>query len=89
MATVAEIQACFADLRREAESLHQNHMASMERKAQAFPQIGDQLKSQIDDNKQVWRFAQMGLFILESVVVDIKRIADAAEQSEMNTRPRS
>lgn len=79
MASKMEIENCFADMRREAEAMHARHIESLTDKAKAFPQIGDQLNSQVAEAKQIWRFAQMGLFIFESFLIDVKRIADAAE----------
>jgi hypothetical protein len=72
---VKAIENMFTDLRRELLAMHEKRKS----------ELNDADKPEAE---QLWLFMQMGLFAAESVIVDIKRIADALNEIVLNTQPR-
>lgn len=69
MSTVLEIHNLFTQLRSE---LQKEHEADQKK-------LGKGQEDKKAKAETLWLFTQMGLFVGESLVVDIKRIADALD----------
>lgn len=70
MSSVKEIEHMFVKLR---ESLGEQH-------AKQLAKLGKGQEDKKAEAEQLWLYVQMGLFVGESLVVDIKRIADAMQE---------
>ena len=68
MTTEREIRECFATLRDEIKIAQDTQSAQSRQPLSARA---------VDENRTVTNLVEMGLFILESFFLDIKRIADA------------
>lgn len=64
-------------------------MATKAEIEQCFEALRTAVSSAPDTPAEAKPFIDMGVFIAVSIVVDLKRIADALEAIEMNTRPRA
>jgi hypothetical protein len=76
MSTIMEVQGMFTRLRDELGN-------EFEQKQAKFG-AGEEDKAK--DAAQLWLFTQMGLFAAESLIVDIKRIANALDGGNPTVR---
>lgn len=92
MASKRELESMFNDLRTDLGAMIDERVVQITTRFDglakpAKPEEAATRKASIDkecaDLRQLWRFAQMGIFVLENVVIDLKRIADASEASNV------
>lgn len=80
MASVAELESMFNDLRTDLGAMVDERVKAV---TEAKGKGKADIEKECRDIRQMWRFAQMGIFVLENVVVDLKRIADNAERANV------
>lgn len=81
MASQTEVRQCFEALRERLREMNEGELAKLrEKMANAGEQQKAQWVAEIAEHEAFANFVFMGLFLGESFLIDIKRIADCAEE---------
>lgn len=82
MATQAEVKQCFEALRERLREANEVELKRLGAKLQSAKLEIEKEKavSELAQNELFTQLSFMGLFLFESLLIDIKRIADAAEE---------